>query len=86
MKILWDFKIQTDLVIQHRRPDIVMVYKKERKCQLTDIAIPGDGRVELKEHEKIDNYNELTKYVKKIWNLTYVGIVSIIVGTLGITS
>ena len=63
VKILWDFNIQTDhqptTNNQHRRPDIVIVYKKERKCQLIDIAIPGDSRVELKEHKKVDNYNEL---------------------------
>ena len=63
-----------------------MVYKKERKCQLIDKTIPGDSRVELKEHEKVDNYNEVKWEVKKIWNLTYVGIVPIIVGALGITS
>ena len=85
VKILWDFDIQTDHVIQHRRPDIVIVYKKERKCQLIDIAIPGERRVELKEHEKVDNYNKLKREVKKIWSLTYVNIVSIIVGALGTT-
>ena len=30
VKILWDFNIQTDHVIQHRRPDIVVLYKNER--------------------------------------------------------
>ena len=86
VKILWDFNIQTDNVIQHRRSDIVKVYKKERKCQLIDIAIPGDNRAELKEHKKVDKYSELKGEAKKIWNLTYVGIVPIIVEALGITS
>ena len=84
VKILWDFDIQTSHVIQHRRLVIVIVYKKERKCQLIDIAIPEERRVELNEHEKVDNYNELKREVKKIRNLTYVSIVSIIVGALGI--
>ena len=30
VKILWDFNIQTDHVIQHRRPDIVVLYKNKR--------------------------------------------------------
>ena len=59
VKIMWDFNIQTDHVIQHRQPNIVIVYKKKRKCQLIDVVIPGDSRVELKEHEKVKNYNEL---------------------------
>ena len=29
-KILWDFNIQTDKVIEHRRPDIVYQQAKER--------------------------------------------------------
>ena len=86
VKILWDFNIQTDHVVQHTWPDIVIVSKKEQKCQLIDIAILRDSRVELKEHEKVDSYNELKREIKKIWNLTYVGIVPIIVGALGITS
>ena len=31
-KLLWDFPIQTDHKIEHNRPDIVAVDKKERSC------------------------------------------------------
>ena len=30
-KILWDFEIQTDPLISARRPDLVIVNKKEKK-------------------------------------------------------
>ena len=40
--ILSDSYIQRDHVIQHRRLDIVMVYKYKRKCQIVDIAVPGE--------------------------------------------
>ena len=59
VKILRDFHIQTDHVIQYRRSDIVVLYKTERKCHLIDIAVPVDKRTELKEQEKKDNYIEL---------------------------
>ena len=65
IKILWDFNIQADHVIQHRKPDIVVLYKNERKCHFIDIAVPGDKRTELKEQEKIYNYTELRQEVKK---------------------
>ena len=42
VKIMRDFNIQTDHVIQYRRPGIDVLYKKERKCYLIDIAVPGD--------------------------------------------
>ena len=45
-KILWNFSIQTDHVIEARRPDLVVVDKKERSCEIIDFAVPGDGRIE----------------------------------------
>ena len=86
VKILWDFNINTDHVIQHRRPDIVVLDKKERACKIIDIACPGDGRVELKEKEKIKNYAELRREIKKIWNCREVRVIPIIVGALGVVS
>ena len=44
-KILWDFNIQTDKVIEYRRPDIVCINKQERECQIIDFAIPGDQNI-----------------------------------------
>ena len=38
-KILWDFSIQTDHVIEPRRPDLVVVDKKERSCNIIDFAV-----------------------------------------------
>ena len=86
VKILQDFNIQTDLVIQHRRPDIVVLYKTERKCHLINIVVPGDKMIELKEQEKIEIYSELRWEVKKIWNLSQVVVVPVVIGALGVTS
>ena len=86
VKIFWDFNIQTDHVIQHRRPDIVVLYKNERKCHLINIAVPGGKRIELKEQEKIDNYTELRQEVKKIWNLSQIVVFRVVIGAIGVTS
>ena len=51
-KILWDFSIQTDHVIEARRPDLVVVDRKERSCKIIDFAVPGDSRIEEKEKDK----------------------------------
>ena len=48
-KILWGFSMQTDHVIEARRPDLVLVDKKERICKIIDFAVPGDRRIEEKE-------------------------------------
>ena len=62
VKILWDFNIQTDHVIEHRRPDVVVLDKHEKMCHLIDIhvAVPGD-RVEVKENEKVQKYQDLAR-------------------------
>ena len=64
---------------------LVVLYKTERKYHLGDIAVSGDKRIELKEQEKIDSYNELRREVKKIWNLLQVVVVPVVIRTLGVT-
>ena len=41
-KILWDFSIQNDHVIEVRRPDLVAADKKERSFKIIDFAVPGN--------------------------------------------
>ena len=45
-KILWDFSIQNDHVIESRRPDLVVTDKKRRTCKIIEFAVPGDSRIE----------------------------------------
>ena len=80
-KILWDFSIQTDHVIEARRPDLVVVDKKRRTCKIIDFAVPGDSRIEEKEKEKIEKYQDLRRELQKIWNLR-VKIMSLVVSSL----
>ena len=65
-KILWDFSIQTDHVIEARRPDLVVVHKKERSCKIIDFAVPGDSRIEEKEKDKIEKIQDLVRELQKI--------------------
>ena len=58
-KILWDFSIQTDHVIEARRPDLVVVDKKERSCKIIDFAVPGV--VGLRRRRKIRQKNIKTR-------------------------
>ena len=45
-KILWDFSIQNDHVIEALRPHLVVVDKKRRTCKIIDFSVPGDSRIE----------------------------------------
>ena len=41
---------------------MVVVDKKERSCQIIDFAVPGVGRIEEKEKDKIEKYQDLGSY------------------------
>ena len=55
----WDFNVQTNRQIEHRRPDIISVKKGTKQCLIIDVANPGDHNLEKKQFEKINNYSKL---------------------------
>ena len=81
-KLLWDFNIHTDHLIPARRPDLLIINKKKRICKIVDFAVPADHRINLKECAKKDKYLDLTRELKKLWNMK-VTIVPIVIGAFG---
>ena len=59
-KLLWDFEIQTDHLI-----DLVIINLKEkekiRTHRIVSFAVPAEHRVKLKENEKKDKYLDLAE-------------------------
>ena len=81
-KLLWDFNIKMDHLIPARRPDLIKINKRKRICKIVDFAVPADHRINLKEGEKKDKYSDLTRELKKLWNMK-VTIAPIAIGALG---
>ena len=52
-KILWDFNIQTDHIIEHRRQDMIIVDKINKKAQIVDFAVPADHQIEISQQRKL---------------------------------
>ena len=52
-----------------------------RRCVIfnIDIAVPGDSRVASKENEKVQKYQDLTRELRKLWQVK----VKVVVGALG---
>ena len=48
---------------------MVVVDNKGRSCKIIDFAVPGDGRIEGKEKDKIEKYEDLGRELQKIWNV-----------------
>ena len=69
-------------MIGARRPDITILDKETRECQLIDIACPGDNKVAEKEDEKIDKCRDLAREVSNLWNVK-VKIIPVVIGALG---
>ena len=84
-KFLWDYNIQTNHLIPARRPDLIMIIKKERICKIVDFAVPANHKINRKECEKNDKYLELARELKMLWNMKLT-IVPIVVGALGTTT
>ena len=61
---------------------MVVVNKKERSCKIIDFAVPGDSKIEEKEKNKIEKYQDLGRELQKIWNVK-VKIIPLVVGSLG---
>ena len=55
---------------------------KDRSCKIIDFAVPGDSRMEEKEKDKIEKYQDLGRELQKIWNVK-VNIIPLVVGALG---
>ena len=70
-------------MIEARRPDIIVIDKKERKGLIIDIAVPADVRVEEKEREKVKKYQDLKREIRRLWKLKKVEVVPVVIGALG---
>ena len=82
-KILWDFiTIQTDHVIEARRPDMIVVEKRNKCCKIIDFAITYDSRIEEKEVEKVVKYKDLARELRKLWKMKTM-VIPIVIGTFG---
>ena len=83
LTVLWDTNVQCDNLIEARRPDITVIYKKEGKVIIIDIAVPADVRVGGKEREKVEKYQDLKREIGKLWKFKMVEVVAIVIGALG---
>ena len=76
--------MQTDHLISARRPDLIMINKKERKriCKIADFAVQADQRMKLKECEKKDKYLHLARELKKLCSMKMT-MIPIVIGAFG---
>ena len=62
------FKLETNQLIQPKRPDTVN-RKKKRNSQIIDVAVPVELRIKTKENEKRDKYLDLARERKNLLDM-----------------
>ena len=80
VKILCDFNIQTNHVVEHRWPNVVVLDKAD-SCHLVEIAVPANSRVDAREKEKIQKFQDLVRELRKVWEVK-VKVVPVVEGTI----
>lgn len=65
--------MQTDrVIIEARRPDNVFVDKENRKCQISDLIVQNDEKVNMREGKKKregSNYRNLVFEIQRLCNV-----------------
>ena len=61
---------------------MAVVDKKEKTCKIIDFAVPADSRIEEREKDQIEKYQDLGRELQKIWNVK-VKTIPLVVGSLG---
>ena len=51
--MLWNFNVQSDRMVEARRPDIIFVDKQAKEAKIIDITLSGDARVKTKNWRKV---------------------------------
>lgn len=79
VKILRDINIQCDNVTEARRLDTFVISAEEGVCVIVDIA---DRKIEDKEKEKVDKYQDLKREIERFWGERKVQVVPIVIGAI----
>ena len=68
--------------IEARRPDIILIDKKQQKGIIIDIAVPADLRVGKKERKKEEKHQGLKREIGRLWRLKMIEVVPVVMGGL----
>ena len=72
----------TTSLLAARKPDLILIKREKRTCQLMDFTIPTDHRVKIKESKKIGAIPKPCQRAEKIWNMKMI-VIQVTVEALG---
>ena len=71
-----------DRYIEERRPNVNVINKAYKTCQLIDVACPGDKRVKDMDDGEISKLQDLAREIQKIVNMKLEAY-PVVIGALG---
>ena len=60
----------------------MIINKRDKSCQIIDVAFPEDGRVSENEDKKVEKYQDLAREVRTMWDVR-TEVILVVVGALG---
>ena len=84
-ELWWNKAVQTSRRLDHNRPGVILIDKLKRHWTIIDFSVPNDKNVVDKEKEKIENYRDLAKEIRKVHKVR-TKIVPLVIGSLGVVS
>ena len=61
---------------------MVIINKRDKSCQIIDVAFPEDGRVSENEDKKVEKYQDLAREIRTMWNVR-TEVILVVMGALG---
>ncbi|XP_044751668.1 uncharacterized protein LOC123311664 [Coccinella septempunctata] len=83
-KLYWDNSVETDRMITHNRPDIILFDKEKRKVTIIDVTVPADDNISRAYSEKLNKYHDLAFEMKEMYQLKTISILPLIITTNGL--
>jgi prophage tail gpP-like protein len=83
--VLWYQRVQADTAVLANRPGIIVTYKEDGICLLTDVAKPSDRNIIQKQAENKLKYKNRRTEIQQMWNMKCF-VMPAIIGTTGIVS
>ena len=61
---------------------MVIINKRDKSCQIIDMAFPEDGRVSETEDKKVEKYQDLAREIRTMWDVR-TEVILVVMGALG---
>ena len=82
VEIWWDRPVATTKQLDHNRPDVVVIDKREDDGVIVDFSVPIDVNVAKVEVEKVNRYDPLRVELERIYGVK-MKVIAVVVGALG---